>query len=122
MARDARSFLSGRIFNRRALIKDPFAFFSAPWIAETFGCTVVITIRHPAAFVSSLKRLDWPFDFSDLIDQPLLIQDWLAPYYPQMLEANSEKGDLIGNGSLLVENLIPGRDTIFGGQPAIHPG
>lgn len=101
MARDVRSFLSGRIFNRRPLIKDPFAFFSAPWIAETFGCAVVITIRHPAAFVSSLKRLDWPFDFSDLIDQPLLIRDWLAPYYPQMLEARTNMADLIGNGSLL---------------------
>jgi hypothetical protein len=101
MARDARSFLSGRIFDRRPLIKDPFAFFSAPWIADTFGSAVIITVRHPAAFVSSLKRLDWPFDFSDLLDQPLLVQDWIAPFYPRMLEANSHKGDLIGNGSLL---------------------
>ncbi|OGO28931.1 MAG: hypothetical protein A2Z16_04995 [Chloroflexi bacterium RBG_16_54_18] len=101
MARDARSFLSGWIFNRRPLVKDPFAFFSAPWIAQTFGCAVVITMRHPAAFVSSLKRLDWPFDFSDLIDQPLLVQDWLAPFYQKMLEGNHDKADLIGNGSLL---------------------
>src|SRR4030042_6658440 len=27
MARDARSFMSGRIFNRRPLVNDPFAFF-----------------------------------------------------------------------------------------------
>jgi hypothetical protein len=45
---------------------------------------VVITVRHPAAFASSLKRLDWPFDFNHLLSQPLLMRDWLEPYRDQM--------------------------------------
>lgn len=101
LVRDSRAFLSGRIFRRRPLMKDPFAFFSAPWLAETFGCSVVITVRHPAAFVSSLKRLDWPFDFSDLAQQPLLVRDWIGPFQPQMQSAITRPEDLVGNGSLL---------------------
>lgn len=101
MLRDASTFLSGRLSGKRPLIKDPFAFFSTPWIAETFGCQVVIVVRHPAAFVSSLKRLDWPFDFTDLVSQPLLLRDWIAPFEQQMRRATSAPDDLIGNASLL---------------------
>ncbi len=56
---------------------DPFALFSAPWFAEQLNCQVVITVRHPAAFASSLKRLNWSFDFRDLLNQPMLMRDHL---------------------------------------------
>lgn len=101
MLRDTRTFLSGRVRRVRTLVKDPFGFFSAPWIADTFSSQVVITVRHPAAFVSSLKRLDWPFDFADLLDQPLLVRDWLSPFSQQMRQAAAHPEDLVGNGSLL---------------------
>jgi len=77
MGRDFAIFLRGRLLRQRPLIKDPFAVFSAPWFAERRGCRVVITVRHPAGFASSLKRLNWAFDFGDLLGQPLLMRDWL---------------------------------------------
>jgi len=77
MGRDFLIFLRGRLRSQRLLLKDPFAVFSTPWFAERLNCRVVITVRHPAGFASSLKRLAWKFDFRDLLDQPLLMRDWL---------------------------------------------
>ena len=103
LGRDAATFLRGRLRRQRPLLKDPFAAFSALWFKERLGCQVVITIRHPAAFVSSLKRLGWVFGFKDLLEQPLLMRDWLAPYRPQMEAMLKHPEDVIGQGSLLWE-------------------
>ena len=98
MLRDTFAFIRGRVTRQRVLLKDPFALFSAPWFTEVLGCEVVIVLRHPAAFVSSLKRLDWSFDFADLLAQPALMHDYLEPF-----QANMEKAptDLIDQASLL---------------------
>jgi len=101
MARDWRIFQSGRIFHKRPLLKDPFAVFSAPWFSERLGCQVVITVRHPGAFASSLKRLDWPFDLRDLLNQPLLMRDWLEPFRSEMEEIARNTEDIIGQSCLL---------------------
>jgi len=77
MGRDWSIFMRGRLLKLRPLLKDPFAVFSAPWFRSRLGCQVIITVRHPAAFVSSLKRLNWPFNLNDLLNQPLLMRDWL---------------------------------------------
>lgn len=100
MGRDWWRMTYGRFAWRAPLLKDPFAVFSAPWFAQRLGCQVVITVRHPAAFVSSLKRQDWRFNFSDLLDQPLLMRDWLAPYEAEMQQAKSG-GDLIEQACLI---------------------
>lgn len=84
MGRDAWRMAYGRFAWRSPLLKDPFAVFSAPWFAKRLGCQVVITVRHPAAFVSSLLRQGWRFNFSDLLDQPLLMRDWLAQFEAEM--------------------------------------
>ena len=99
MGRDFSIFLRGRLMRQRPLIKDPFAVFSAPWFAERLGCRVVITVRHPAGFVSSLKRLDWLFDFRDLLDQPLLMQRWLGVDRAEMELISAD--DIIGQAALL---------------------
>ncbi len=99
MGRDFLIFYNGLMRGQRLLLKDPFAVFSTPWFAERLQCKVVIVVRHPAAFASSLKRLDWPFDFQDLLDQPLLMRDHLEPFRAEM-EA-IEKSDVIGQASLL---------------------
>ena len=98
MGRDLFTFVRARFYHARPLLKDPFAVFSAPWFAQTLGCRVVITVRHPLAFVSSLKRLGWTFDFRDLLAQPLLMRDHLEPFRGEM-EACPE--DVIAQGSLL---------------------
>ena len=68
----------------RPLLKDPIAVFSAAWLARTFGMRVVLSVRHPAAFAASLKRLDWTFDFNQLLAQPLLMRDLLEPFGEQL--------------------------------------
>jgi hypothetical protein len=99
MGRDFLIFYNGLMRGQRALLKDPFAVFSTPWFAKHLKCKVVITVRHPAAFASSLKRLDWFFDFQDLLDQPLLMRDHLSPYRDEMQSISSD--DIIGQAALL---------------------
>jgi hypothetical protein len=99
MGRDLGIFLRGRITHQPALLKDPFAVFSLPWFAERLNCRVVVTIRHPAGFASSLKKLNWPFDFKDLLDQPLLMRDHLEPFRADMEQIRPD--DIIGQSALL---------------------
>ena len=99
MGRDLSIFLRGRIFGHPALLKDPFAVFSLAWFAERLNCRVVVTIRHPAGFASSLKRLNWPFNFHDLLDQPLLMRDHLEPFRADMERIPAD--DIIGQAALL---------------------
>ena len=101
MGRDAGVFLSGWLRRQRPLLKDPFAVFSIPWFIERLGCQVVVTVRHPAAFASSLKRLGWSFDFDDLLAQPLLMRDLLEPYRPEMEALLKTPDDVIAQASLL---------------------
>lgn len=101
MGRDWSAFWRGRLRNCRPLLKDPFAVFSIPWFIQRLGAEVVVTVRHPAAFASSLKRLDWPFDLTDLLAQPLLMRDWLEPYRSEMEALLKTPQDLLGQGSLL---------------------
>jgi len=99
MLRDLSIFFRGRLLGRRALIKDPFAVFSAAWLANRLNCRVVFTVRHPAGFVSSLKRLNWLFDLTDLLHQPLLMRDHLEQDRADMESA--PPGDLVGQVALL---------------------
>jgi hypothetical protein len=99
MGRDSLIFLNGRLRRQRPLLKDPFAVFSTLWFAERLNCKVVITVRHPGGFASSLKRLNWPFDFSDLLAQPALMRDYLETDRAEM--ESMPVDDIIGQASLL---------------------
>ncbi len=101
MSRDWWTFREGRQNSQRPLLKDPFAVFSTDWFRSVLGCRVVVVVRHPAAVASSLKKLNWDFDFQDLIDQPLLMRDWLEPYRGEMEQIKCSTGDLIAQSSLL---------------------
>jgi hypothetical protein len=105
MVRDWWIFWEGRRYSRRPLIKDPFALFSVDWFVKTLKCKAVIIVRHPAAVVSSLLRLGWDFDFSDFLNQPLLMRDWLKPYQNEMNRKRESIQDVIGRGSLLWKML-----------------
>jgi len=99
MLRDLAVFMQGRFRGQRILLKDPFAVFSAPWFAEKLNCQVVITIRHPAGFASSLKRLNWRFDFHNLLDQPMLMRDYLETDRADMEAIQGD--DILGQSALL---------------------
>lgn len=85
----------------RPLIKDPLAFFSAKWIYQTFNAYVVVIIRHPAAFVASLKMANWPFDFNQFKEQPQLINDYLKEYQDKIMEFSIEDKSIVEQGCLL---------------------
>ncbi|MCL5612411.1 MAG: sulfotransferase [Chloroflexi bacterium] len=99
MGRDFHIFYVANLHGQRALLKDPFTVFSLPWFAEKLNCQIIVTVRHPAAFASSLKRLDWSFDFGDLLNQPLLMRDHLEPYRKDMQSITAD--DVIGQAALL---------------------
>lgn len=99
MGRDFFLFNSGRLRGDSILFKDPFASFSMPWFADRLNCQVVVSIRHPGGFVSSLKRLNWPFQLEDLLSQPLLMRDFLEQDRADLESAAAD--DVIGRASLL---------------------
>ncbi|EDX78685.1 hypothetical protein MC7420_7338 [Coleofasciculus chthonoplastes PCC 7420] len=94
-------FMLRNIIGIRPLVKDPMAFFSARWLAATFNMHVVVLIRHPAAFVSSLKRLNWVFPYSHFLEQPLLMKDYLQPFADEIAKYCEEEYDIIDQASLL---------------------
>lgn len=82
------------------LMKDPIAFFSAPWLHKEFDMQVVSLVRHPAAFVYSLKRKDWHFPFKHLLEQEELMQDWLSEFTAEIEDFASNKKDIVEQASL----------------------
>ncbi|MEM7518392.1 MAG: sulfotransferase, partial [Planctomycetota bacterium] len=82
VARD-EDWAAARATGRRALLKDPIAFFAAPWISSVTGAQVVVTVRHPGSFVGSLKRLGWQTAVGDLLGQPELV----ARRFPHLAES-----------------------------------
>lgn len=82
----------------RYLIKDPLACLASEYLHRRFDMDVVVLVRHPAAFVASLKRVDWRFDFGEFRNQSALMDDYLAPL---LREANPPFDSLVREGTLL---------------------
>jgi len=99
--RDYFIITKSRLNNCRPLIKDPIAVFSAEWLARKFDCSVIITVRHPAAFAGSLKAKNWTFPFSHLINQPLLIDGPLSEFRNEIEPFSDEERDIVDQAILL---------------------
>ncbi len=84
--KDQTRFLLHRIIGSRPLIKDPFAVFSLEWLSKRYNADILVMIRHPAAFVSSLKIKNWTFDFQHFLAQPHLMKGYLSDYEGEILE------------------------------------
>jgi hypothetical protein len=97
----AARFRAARRRQLRPLLKDPLAFFSAEWLAQTFGMQVVVMLRHPGAFAASLKRLDWRFNFREFLDQPALMRDHLAPYRAEIEAFAAHQPPIVDQAGLL---------------------
>ncbi len=95
------AFNKYRILRKRPLLKDPIALFSAEWLTSKFDMDVIVLIRHPAAFASSLKQKGWQFPFSHLLKQPLLIEKYLYPFEAELKAYSNNKYDIIDQASLL---------------------
>jgi hypothetical protein len=97
--RSWQEFRRGR--GRRPLVKEPHAVFSIDWFARRLDSDVVVLVREPLAVVSSWKRLGWSFDFANLLDQPLLMRDLLAPFEDEMSSALDDSWSLVARVALL---------------------
>jgi hypothetical protein len=86
--------------NCRPLMKDPIAIFSAEWLAQRYDMDVVVMIRHPASFASSIKRLRWGFPFRHLLEQPQLMARYLMPFRDEMQRVSEAPLDIIEHAIL----------------------
>jgi hypothetical protein len=84
------------------LVKDPIALLSAPWLANHLDIRCVVVVRHPAAVVSSLKRLNWmPHPERWALGQPHLMRDYLERFREEINQVLAEEGDLIDRAALV---------------------
>lgn len=99
------SYLSAkknRYDTKRPLLKDPIAFFSAEWIHSRYNSQNVVVIRHPAAFISSLKLKNWQFNFNDFYNQKSLMSTYLPKFEAEIRKAAINTNlDIIDKGILL---------------------
>jgi len=97
-----KQFSKYRRKNMRPLIKDPVALMSAGWLGRRFDIKVIVMIRHPAAFVNSMKRLNWDFDPSRwVLSQPLLLRDYLSGLEDELKLLKESKSDIIDQTALM---------------------
>lgn len=92
--------VNDRIF-KRPLYKDPLAVMSADWLYQELNFDIIVCIRHPAAFVASIKEKNWQFNFSNFLRQESLIQTYLNEYKKDIYNYSLEKKDIIDQGILL---------------------
>jgi hypothetical protein len=83
------------------LIKDPIAVFSAEWLAKKFDLEVVVTIRHPAAFVGSIKVKGWSFPFTHFLDQPSLLNGPLSEFRDEIIAFSEDERRVLDQAILL---------------------
>jgi hypothetical protein len=93
--------LPSRIFNPTPLIKDPIALFSLEWLEKKIDSKIIISIRHPAAFVASIKVKNWEFDFNNLLLQEDLVEFKLRNYKNQIAEYVENPPNIIEQGILI---------------------
>lgn len=99
--RDALEMGRGRFFHLRPLMKDPLALFSSEWLSSSFDMDVVILIRHPAAFASSLKVKGWSFPFSHLLNQKKLMDRYLNGFREELRDYSNHEKDIVSQSILL---------------------
>jgi hypothetical protein len=114
--RDGWAFGRARMRRARPLVKDPIALLSAEWLAERFDMEVVVTIRHPAAFVASVQRLGWTHRFDTFLDERLL-RDRLGAFEDDIRRRAADPGDTLGQAVLLWRILY----TVVDGYRSRHP-
>lgn len=67
--RGCSDLISLTLNKKQILIKDPIALLSADQLAKMYSAKVIVLIRHPAAYVSSIKRLGWDMSLTSFSNQ-----------------------------------------------------
>jgi hypothetical protein len=105
MSRDIFHFFKSRVLSKRALLKDPIAIFSVEWLFKNFNIDVILLIRHPAAFVGSMKKGKSAHPFDHFLKQPILMKEHLQKYQSEIEAAANGEIDEIGK-AILLWNII----------------
>jgi Sulfotransferase family len=106
-----------RLRSARPLVKDPLALLSSEWLAERFGMEVLVMIRHPAAFVSSVKRLDWQYSFAELLADRQLMTDHLSGFETELHDHVRRPQDILSQAVLTWRVLYSVVATFRGRHP-----
>ena len=95
-----------RIFSKDhpIMFVEPIGLLSAPWFVDKYNCKCLVIIRHPAAIISSMKKLGWGFDFDLFATQHELIDKYFYDFKHDILNP-PDKSDSIGCGILLWKML-----------------
>lgn len=115
----AAAFAHGRLTGRRAMLDDPYAFFSTAWFAEVMDVRVVVLVRQPEAFVGSWEKLGWTIDFRELLGQPALVRQHLGAYEERM-RATLEGSSSVDRAALLWAAAYDTADRAFRHLPGVH--
>lgn len=84
------------------LVKDPQALFSIPWLVSHYHIQPLVLIRHPAAYVLSIKEKEWWFNFDDLLQQEHFFEGDLKFLKEEVLAyGRKSKPTIIENASLM---------------------
>jgi hypothetical protein len=97
----------------RVIVKDPTALLMTEWIAEQFKAQILIVMRHPCGFASSLDALNWPFDVNTLLHQENLMQDHLEQFEGVIRCAEDDKW--LTHGAIWAS-----AHTVFARQMKVH--
>jgi hypothetical protein len=97
----ARHLVARAAFPHRALIKDPIALMSAPWLFERFGLRVICMIRNPLAFAGSIKKWAWRVDFAHFRGQAALMTNQLRHLAGEIDRAATSETPVIEQACLL---------------------
>lgn len=80
------------------LQKDPPALLAAEWLEKYFNSRVVLVVRHPAAFVASLNKTNWPrFGMNTFLSQEDLMTDLLSGFKTELEEDVKENTSVLQN-------------------------
>ena len=101
IVRDQIACFFHKIKNDTPIVKDPIAVFSADWLSKTYNMNVLVMIRHPGAFCSSLKIKNWEFDFNNFLNQSMLMDRYLSQFKKEIQDHAENKKDIIDQGILL---------------------
>ena len=116
--RDYSVFTYSRFTSKRPIVKDPIALLSAEWLVDQFDMQVLLMVRHPVAFICSLRERDWRFDFSNFTKQSALMDGLLKGFRKEIEQAALVPPSFIVHAALLWKILY----TVIEKYRARHPG
>lgn len=106
LSRNALRYVTDRGLRRRRIVKDPIALLSVPWLAAKYELNVVVLVRHPAAFVASVMRQGWRFDFNNLVRQPAFMATLSAESRILVQQTASASKSLLEESAVLWKVLL----------------